>query len=58
MKKYTVVWNEVYCCSKEVEAESEGEAIAKCQHNPDHDQKLFGSYEDWGAFENKEQDND
>ena len=50
-KRYRVVWNEVYCCSKVVEAESEEEAQELCYDCDDPDQKVFGSYEDWGVTE-------
>ena len=50
-KKYRVVWNEVYCCSKVVEAESEEKAKELCYDCDDPDQKVFGSYEDWGVEE-------
>ena len=56
MKKYYVVWNEVYCCSKTVEANSAQEAIDKCYDIDDPDQKVFGSFEDWSAEEIEDDD--
>ena len=49
-KKYRVIWNEVYACSKVVEAESEAEAKAMCYDCDDPDKMEFSSYGDWGVI--------
>lgn len=52
--KYRVIWNEVYACSKVVEAESEEEAKAMCYDCDSPDTKEFCNFEDWGVIEESE----
>lgn len=59
MKTYRVTWNEIYLCSREIEAESEEEAVRIVQ-DEEHagtatpDQKEFGDDDYWEANEIKE----
>lgn len=59
MKTYRVTWNETYLCAREVEAESEADALEKVQSEEMNgtatpDQKEFGSYDYWEANEIEE----
>ena len=59
MKTYRVTWNEIYLCSREVEAESEADALEKVQSEEMNgtgtpDQNEFGGYECWETNEIKE----
>ena len=59
MKTYRVTWNEIYLCSREVEAESEADALEKVQSEEMNgtettDQKEFGGYECWETNEVEE----
>ena len=52
MKTYRVTWKEIYLCSREVEAESEADALEKVQSEEMNGtetpyQKEFGGYECW-----------
>ena len=56
MKTYRVTWNETYLCAREVEAESEADALEKVQSEEMNgtetpDQKEFGGYECWETNE-------
>ena len=56
MKTYRVTWNETYLCAREVEAESEADALDKVQSEEMNgtetpDQKVFGGYECWEKHE-------
>ena len=60
MKTYRVTWNEIYLCSREVEAESEADALEKVQSEEMNgtetpDQKEFGGYECWETNEAEEE---
>lgn len=55
-KTFRVTWNEVYLCAREVEAESEAEALRIVQDDEhsgtaDPDQKEFADYESWECEE-------
>ena len=59
MKTYRVTWNEIYLCAREVEAESEADALEKVQSEEMNgtetpDQREFGGYECWETKEVEE----
>lgn len=55
-KKYRVIWNETFVCSKVVEAGSEEEAQEMCYDIDDPDTREFEGYHDWGVIEEDELD--
>lgn len=59
MKTYRVTWNETYLCAREVEAESEEDALEKVQSEEMNgtetpDQMEFCGYECWETKEVEE----
>ena len=49
MAKFVVTWEETFCCRKEVEAESESDAIEKCYDTDNPDERHFGEYSNFTA---------